>query len=60
MMLKKTTRIRGRKDGAVQISSGMIGVFANLCSHIPKAMKHESETGRSAISYETDQLTAGA
>jgi hypothetical protein len=60
MMLKNTTRIRGKKDGAVQMSSGMIGDFANLCSQIPKAAKHRIETGRRAISYDVDQLTAGA
>jgi hypothetical protein len=59
-MLNRTTTTRAKNEGAVQMSKGMMGFFATLCSQKPKAPNKTKETTSRAVSYGVSHPTAGA
>ena len=60
MILKITTILRGKKDGAVQISIGIIAWRPTLRSHNANMKKNPTEMKSRIISYCVPHPTAGA
>lgn len=59
-MLNRTTRTRGKNEGAVKIERGIMGEWANLDSQMMKFTRRPRERKRRIISERAHHPTAGA